>query len=352
VRIVDAHEDIAWNAVVLGRDVRRSAQETRRLELGSDIPLKNGRCMVGLPEWLAGGVMLVCGSVFVSPPRRPTPDSFDASEYAAMRRQAQAQIDYYHTLAKESDRIALVVDRPGLDRVLDTWDSDEPQVGIIPSMEGADPLSDAADVEIWYEKGIRLLSLSWRAGSRFAGGDGVPGPLTDVGRELLEVMAELGIVLDVSHLAEEAFFETVDRYEGHVVATHANPRVRVPGRRQLSDAMIRVLAEREGVIGIVPYNRFLKRGWSRGDPKDVVTVADVAAAVDTVCQIMGHAEGVGLGSDFDGGFGSESAPLEIDTIAELGSVGAALGEMGYGDDVIRGVLYGNWLRVLRAGLPE
>ena len=352
MRIVDAHEDIAWNAVALGRDVRRSALETRRHEERSEIPRRNGACMVGLPEWLAGGVMLVCGSVFVSPPQRPAPDSFDATEYEAMRRMAEAQIDYYHTLAEESNRISLVVDRSGLDCVLATWDGDEPQVGIIPSMEGADPLSDAADVEGWYGKGIRLLSLSWRAGSRFAGGDGVGGPLTDVGRELLEVMSELGMVLDVSHLAEEAFFETVDRYEGHVVATHANPRARVPGRRQLSDDMIHALAEREGVVGIVPYNCFLKRGWSRGDHKDVVTVADVAEAVDHVCQIMGHVEGVGLGSDFDGGFGSESAPLEMDTIADLGSVGAALGEMGYGDGEIGAVLSGNWLRVLRAGLPE
>jgi membrane dipeptidase len=308
--------------------------------------------MVGLPEWLAGGVMLICGSVFVEPPRRPTPDTFDAAEYAAMRRLAEAQIAYYHDLAKDSDQISLVTDRAGLDCVLGTWEGGAPEVGIIPAMEGADPLRDPADVEYWHERGIRMLSLSWRAGSRFAGGDGVGGPLTDVGRQILEVMAELGVVLDVSHLAEEAFFETVDRFEGMVVATHANPRARVPGRRQLSDSMIRALAERGGVIGIVPYNRFLRAGWSRGDPKDAVTVEDVAAAIDHVCQVMGHAEGVGLGSDFDGGFGCESTPSQIDTVAQLGSVGAALGEMGFGDSEVGAVLSGNWLRVLRAGLPD
>ena len=109
---------------------------------------------------------------------------------------------------------------------------------------------------------------------------------------------------------------------------------------------------RDGVIGIVPYNRFLKRGWSKGDPKEAVTNHDVAAAVDHVCQVMGHAEGVGLGSDFDGGFGSESTPIEIDTIAQLGSVAGALGERGYGDSEIGAVLSENWLRVLRTILPE
>ena len=91
MRIVDAHEDIAWNAVVLGRDVRRSALETRRLEVDTDIPKRNGRCMVGLPEWLAGGVMLICGSVFVHPPSRPTPDSFDADAFDRMQEIEPAQ---------------------------------------------------------------------------------------------------------------------------------------------------------------------------------------------------------------------------------------------------------------------
>ena len=351
MRIVDAHEDIAWNAVVLGRDVRRSALETRRLEESTDIPQRNGSCMVGLPQWLAGGVMLICGSVFVRPPDRPTPDSFDASEFDRMHHLAQAQLDFYHQLASGSEEVTLVADRADLDGVLRTWEGEKPQVGIIPAMEGADPVGEAKEIEAWCERGIRLVALSWRAGSRYAGGDSVGGTLTDAGRDLLAVMAELGLILDVSHLAEEAFFEAVDRYDGYVVATHANPRARVPGRRQLSDKMIHLLAEREGVIGIVPYNRFLKRGWSRGDPKDAVTTADVAVAIDHVCQVMGHAEGVGLGSDFDGGFGSESTPAEIDTIADLGSIGSALGELGFGDDDIAGVLRGNWLRVLRAGLP-
>ena len=196
-----------------------------------------------------------------------------------------------------------------------------------------------------------MVGLSWRAGTRYAGGDGAPGPLTDAGRDLLTVMADLGLMLDVSHLAEESFLEAVDRFEGPVVATHANPRARVPGPRQLSDGMLRRLAEREGVVGIVPYNSFLRPGWATGDPKDTVTVADVAAAIDHVCQVVGHAASVGLGSDFDGGFGAESTPAEIDTVADLGSIGTALGEFGYGDGDIEAILGGNWLRMLRAGLP-
>ena len=168
----------------------------------------------------------------------------------------------------------------------------------------------------------------------------------------MEVMAELGMILDVSHLAEEAFIEAVDRFEGRVVASHANPRARVPGQRQLSDAMIRRLAERDGVVGIVLYNAFLRPGWSKGNPREAVTVAEAAAAVDHVCQVVGDVAHVGLGSDFDGGFGAESAPLEMDTVADLGRIVPALGEMGYGDDEIAAVMGENWLRLLREALPE
>jgi len=361
MHIVDAHEDIAWNALALGRDVRRSALETRRLEQDTDVAQRHGLCMVGLPEWLDGGIAVVCGTIFVAPARRDLPASFTYATAEEAHTLAQAQLDFYHRLADECDRIALIGNRSDLDGVLTSWEGEtpsgrsalgaSPQVGIVPLMEGADPIRQPAEAEQWFERGVRLVGLSWAAGSRYAGGNAAPGPLADAGRELLAVMADLGLVLDASHLAEEAFFEAVDRFEGQIVATHANPRARVPGPRQLSDEMIRRLAGRDGIIGIVPYNRFLRPGWSKGDPKDAVTVADVAAAVDHVCQVVGDAAHVGLGSDFDGGFGAESAPAGIDTVADLTRVGPALAEMGYGEEDIAAVLGGNWLRLLRAALP-
>jgi len=352
VHIVDGHEDIAWNALALGRDVRLSAFEVRRFEQGSDVPARDGIRMLGLPEWLAGGVAVVFGTIFAEPAKRayPKPQAYTTAEEA--HELAQAQLDYYHRLADECEQVALIGSRTDLDEVLTSQESEKPQVGIVPLMEGADPIREPAEAEMWFERGLRMVGLSWRAGSSYAGGDASPGPLTDAGRDLLEVMAELGMILDVSHLAEEAFAEAVDRFAGRVVASHANPRARVPGRRQLSDAMIRRLAERDGVIGIVLYNTFLRPGWSKGDPKEAVTAADVAAAVDHVCQVVGDAARVGLGSDFDGGFGAESAPLEMDTVADLGRVVPALGEMGYGEEEIAAVMGNNWLRLLQETLPE
>jgi membrane dipeptidase len=352
VYIVDAHEDVAWNALVLGRDVRRGVSETRQLERGSDIPRRDGTRMVGLPEWLAGDVAVVFGTLFVEPARKsyPKPHTYTTAEEA--HELACAQLDYYHRLADECEQVALIGTRAELDAVLSSWPSEKPQVGIVPLMEGADPIREPAEAEMWFQRGVRLVGLSWLTGSSYAGGNAYPGPLTGKGRELLEVMAELGMILDVSHLAEEAFVEAMERYEGWVVASHANPRARVPGQRQLSDAMIRRLAERGGIIGIVLYDAFLRPGWSKGDPKDAVTLADVAAAVDHVCQVVGDVAHVGLGSDFDGGFGAEGAPQGIDTIADLGRLIPALAEMGYGEDEIAAVMGENWLRLLREALPE
>jgi membrane dipeptidase len=225
-------------------------------------------------------------------------------------------------------------------------------VGIIPLIEGADPIREPAEAEMWFERGVRMVALTWGAGTRYAGGNRAPGPLTDAGRELLTVMADLGMVLDVSHMSDESFFEAVDRFEGCTVASHSNPRARVPSPRHLSDEMIRRLAERDGMIGVMPINNFLRHGWTKRDGKAAVTLADVAAAIDHVCQVVGDAAHVGIGSDFDGGFGAERAPAEMDTVADLWRIGPALGEMGYGDDEIAAILSGNWLRLLRAALPE
>lgn len=352
-RIVDAHEDIAWAALALGRDYRRSALETRRLEEGTENARRNGRCMLGLPEWLQGNVVVVFGSIYLSP-RRTEELSWDPQSYADEEeayRRANEQMDYYERLAEQAEAVRLIRNRADLEAVLASWDEDKPQVGIIPAMEGADPIRRPEDVEYWYERGVRVVGLAWAAGSRYAGGNRAPGPLTDAGRALLEVLAEFGLILDVTHLAEEAFWEVVDRYEGPVVATHSNPRAMVPGPRQLSDRMIRALAERGGVIGIVPYNRFLKPEWSPADGKEAVTLQDVAAAVDHVCQVVGDAAHVGIGSDFDGGFGAEAAPLGIDTVADLPKIADALAERGFTEKDIAAVMGENWLRVLRTALP-
>jgi membrane dipeptidase len=223
-------------------------------------------------------------------------------------------------------------------------------VGLVLLMEGADALRDPSELETWQRAGLRLLGPSWRA-TRYAGGTGEPGGLTDLGRELLREIDRLGMVLDMSHIAEESFWQALDIFSGLVIASHANCRVYVPTDRQLTDEMIRAIAACDGVIGTVLFDGFVVDGWQRGS--DVpVTLDDVVRHIDHVCQLTGSARHSAVGSDFDGGFGVESTPVEFDTVADLEKLAGALERRGYSQEDVAGVLGENWLRLLQRTLPE
>ena len=356
--VVDGHEDIAWNYYNNGRDFLQSALAARAQERGSDVAHYYGARMTGLPESLLGRVALIVGTIFVA----PQASAFlpDEKVLYATTEEATAwgwrQLDYYHQLAERSEKIALVRTQSDLDAVLSTWAAGttlaDHQVGIVVGMEGADPIPTPTHLAEWHARGLRVLGPAW-TGTRYSGGTRAPGPLTALGRELLDAMAELGMVLDLAHMAPQAMREALDRYEGPLFASHANPLKFRPEAttRSLSDELIRRIAERDGAVGIVPFNLFLVPDWQLGDGKDAATLQTVVAAIDHVCQVTGSARHVGLGSDFDGGFGAESAPQGLDTVADLLSLGEPLRQRGYSAEDVAAILGGNFLRILRAGLP-
>lgn len=355
--IVDAHEDLAWNMLTFGRDYTKSALAIREHEAGTPAPRVNGNTLLGKPEWLLGHVGVIFATLFVSPAQHSRGE-WDTQIYHAAREayeRASAQLDAYHRLVEDDERFRLIGTRADLEEVVATWADDqtlaERRIGLVPTMEGADPILEPEQVEEWYERGVRSVGLAWEA-TAYAGGTHEPGPLTAEGRHLLEVMADLGMMLDLSHLAEEAYFQAVDQYAGVVIASHSNPHRFLPTSRGLSDDMISQLAERDGVMGIVPYNRFLKPGWRPRDGKHRVPLARVVDAIDHVCQVTGSVDHVGLGSDFDGGFGLEHTPAGIDTVTDLQKLREPLAERGYTPAHVEAILGGNWLRMLRRALPE
>jgi membrane dipeptidase len=352
--IVDAHQDIAWNALEYGRDPHQSALSSRPVETANGLAALVGERGAGLPEWLDGQVGLIFATLFVMPARREGPHQSTMS-YASPQEaevHARRQLDYYRQISGAPGPFRLVTSLKILDEVLDTWStqSDPAQrlVGLTPLMEGADPIVEPADLPGWYYKGLRLIGLAW-AGTQYAGGTGEPGPLTGLGRQLLKGMAELNMLLDLSHSAEETYLDAVDRYSGVVIASHANPRTFLPTDRGLSDNMIKKLAARDGVMGIVPYLPFLVPGWKTGDPKP--GVEKVVEAIDYVAQLTGSARYVAIGTDFDGGFGPGTLPEGMDTIADLQKVVVALQSAGYTAGDVQSILHDNWLRILQKSLP-
>jgi len=116
--------------------------------------------------------------------------------------------------------------------------------------------------------------------------------------------------------------------------------------------VIRLTAEREGVIGLLLGNRFLKDGWDPSQGRDAVSLSDVATGIDYICQMTGDAAHVGLGSDFDGGFGLDNVPQGLDSVADLRLIGESLDARGYNQQDIEGILGENWLQFLQKALPE
>ena len=348
--IVDAHEDLAYNAVFIGLDPSLAAADKRQPQSPDAPPRRGGTPMVGIPNLLDGNVRVVFATLYANPATNlHAPPGHTYTTPAQAEAQAREQLAYYTNLAATDPRVVIIRNRGDLERVLAT---EQPAVGFVVLMEGADPIVRPEDASRWFAEGVRIVGTSWGA-TRYAGGTGAPGPLTSLGRALMPELARAGLILDTSHMAEASFFEALDLFPGPVIASHSNVRAIVPTDRQLSDEMIRALIAREGVIGTVLYNKFLQAGWAEaGSHKEAVPLSVAVAHIQHICDLAGDARHVGIGSDFDGGFGSESAPSEIDTVDDLYRVGEALSAAGFSDADVEQVLSGNWLRLLRRALPS
>ncbi len=223
--------------------------------------------------------------------------------------------------------------------------------GLVMLMEGADPIVHVRDLPRWWQRGLRMMGLTFgdtKYGIGVAGGSATfkQGGLTPEGFALLEDMAELGFIWDISHLAEAGIWQGLDLKFPRVCASHANAQALTPTDRHLSDDVIRAVAERDGVIGLVLYNKFLEPRWKHDGSITVTLHEHLRRHAHHIAQISGWNH-IGIGSDLDGGLGLEESPFEIDTVADLYKVGSVVPA-----EVREAVLSTNWLRFLRSSLPK
>jgi membrane dipeptidase len=334
--IVDAHLDLGWTALHSGRDL------TRPVERASG-------ALTSLPDLGAAGVALVGATLFAEPADawlEPAPDGYRTPEEAEA--QALAMLDVYREWEARG-AVRIVTGRETLADHLSRFAGDAVP-GLLLLMEGADPIVSVADLPDWWARGVRMIGLAWGP-TRYAGGTGSDRGLAPVGADLLEAMADLGVIHDASHLSEEAFAQALSLPQHALCVTHATARAlmtaapgRIPLNRFLADDQIRAVAERDGVIGLAMLNDFLRPGWSAGDPP--VTLAEAGAAhLRHIAGIAGW-ERVGIGSDVDAGHGRGETPLELDAVADWPRIGDLAPA-----EARAGVLGENWLRFLRAALP-
>lgn len=361
--IIDSHEDLAWNMVNLQRDYTQSAYDIRALEEDTEIPAFNGNTLLGWPQYQEANAGIVFATLYCSP-RRVDKGNYPVQTYETPKqahRCYRENLDAYFRLTDEHpDKFRLVLNQEDLNAHLKQWQEHlgnpseiQPPVGLVVLMEGAEGVKEPAEVEQWYEWGVRLIGPAW-AGNRYCGGTREPGPLTKAGFALLENMAGLKMVLDISHMDHQSARQALDVYEGQIIASHSNAESLIKGipiNRHLKDETIQHLIERGGVMGIVPLNAFLDWEWRSKGGRQTMSLENVIAQIDYVCQIAGNTKHVGLGTDFDGGFGCESVPHEIDTIADLPKLAPKLADKGYNEEDIDNIFYSNWLRILKQNLP-
>jgi membrane dipeptidase len=360
--IVDAHADIAYNILRYGRDYTRSAAETRQIEKGSDTIEDNENATLGWADYQRGQVAIIFSTLFALPARwnnnHPQQTKQVYKTFDEAHKLYNEQLMTYHRMTDSTpDKFRLIASRGDLDMILNSWNSPSPNghpVGMVVLMEGADGIRDLGELDEWYELGVRLIGPAW-VGTRYTGGWKEPGPLTDDGRKLLGAMADYNFVLDLSHMDEKASMEALDIYRGPIVGTHGNCLSLLPNtnsNRHFSDKVIEGIIKRDGVVGVVPFNTYLKVGWTASkNQRDEVPLTVVANHIDHICQIAGDALHAGIGSDFDGGFGVESIPPEIDTIADLQKLVPLLQTRGYSEVDVANIMGGNWLARLKRDLP-
>lgn len=356
--LVDGHLDLSMNALEWNRDLTRPLAEVRRRETGQTDKKDRSRNVCTFDEMRRGEIGLcIATQIARYVAEGNNLPGWHASEIAwAM---TQGQLAWYQAMEKRGQMVQ-IRDRAGLARHLEFWNSpahasEQKPIGYVLSLEGADSIVELNYLEMAFASGLRAIGPAHYGPGRYSPGTGAAGGLTPAGRELVKEMRRLGIILDVTHLTDEAFWEALDIYDGPVWASHNNCRELVPHQRQFNDDQIKELIRRDAVIGAAFDAWMMVPGWVRGQSTPQGTGCKIETSVDHIdhiCQLAGTSRHCAIGSDLDGGYGTEQTPMDLDSIADLQSLTTILARRGYSESDIAGIMHGNWIRKLSDALPS
>ena len=351
--IIDAHLDLSMNAMEWNRDLRQSVAAVREREKGLTDRPDRAKGTVSLPELRKGKIGLVVATQIARyvAPENPLPGWHSAWQAWA---QTQGQLAWYKAM-EEAGEMVMIKDAAALEQHIKLWtegqETDRPKpIGYILSLEGADSILSPDHLAQSYEQGLRALGPAHYGPGRYANGTDATGKLNQEGKALLREMERLNIILDATHLCDDAFWDAMDLHNGPVWASHNNCRALVDHNRQFSDEMIKVLVQKGAVIGGALDAWMMVPGWVRGKSTPESTNCNLEKMIDHldhICQLAGNALHVGMGTDLDGAFGKEQCPYDLETIADLQKIPALLSKRGYQPADIDNIMHGNWLRLLR-----
>ena len=350
--IIDAHLDLSMNAMEWNRDLRTSVDEINAREAGLTDKPDRGHATVSFPALRKGNIGLVVATQIARyvAPGNALPGWHSPEQAWA---QTRGQLEWYRAMEQAGEMVQ-VNDLATLDKHVALWnngnESEHKPIGYILSLEGADSLIDLSHVEKAWHNGLRALGPAHYGPGRYANGTNSSGLMGKEGLSLLKEMERFNIILDVTHLCDESFWQALDNFNGHVWASHNNVRALVPHNRQFSDEQLKLLIQRDAVIGGVLDAWMMVPGWQLGisTPKEMNCALEILVDhMDHICQLAGNARHVAMGSDLDGAFGTEQCPYDLTTIADLQKFPSLLDKRGYKSEDIDNVMHGNWLRFLR-----
>jgi membrane dipeptidase len=349
---IDAHLDLSMNALEWNRDLRRPLSEINQREAGLTDKPDRGNATVSLPELRKGNIGLVVATQIG---RYVAPDNHLPGWHSPEQAwaQTQGQVAWYKSMEEDGEMVQ-VNNLESLENHIQLWNDGQPNekkpVGYVLSLEGADSIVTVGHLERAYNYGLRAIGPAHYGPGRYANGTDATGKMGAEGLALLKEIERLNIILDATHLCDDAFWQALDHFNGHVWASHNLCRALVNHNRQYSDDMIKALIERGAVIGAALDAWMMVPNWVRGvsTPRGMNCNLEVMIDhIDHICQIAGNALHVGIGTDLDGAFGTEQCPYDLETIADLQKVPALLKNRGYNERDIENMMHGNWLRFLR-----
>ncbi len=355
--LFDAHLDLAMNALEWNRDLTQPLPHIREREMHLTDKPDRGRGVVSFPEMRRGNIGLCVATQIARyvEPGSALPGWHSPAQALA---QTQGQLAWYQAMEQAGEMKQIRTYRELRDH-LSLWQNattkDQLPIGYILSLEGADSLLTLDHLHQSHTQGLRAVGPAHYGPGRYAYGTDADAPLSRQGKDLLREMEKLGMILDATHLCDTAFWEAVPNYQGPVWASHNLVRAITPHNRQYSDEQIKLLIERGAVIGMAFDAWMMIPGWERGKTTPEATnlrIEHVVAHLDHICQLAGNARHVGIGSDLDGAFGREQAPLDLHSIADLQTLPDLLSAKGYSETDIEHIMWRNWVNFLETSWEE
>jgi membrane dipeptidase len=282
------------------------------------------------PRMHAAGVRLQIFSIFTMP--------YEAGHYGAVRSLQMMQI-FREDIRKHPEHFAMIESRADIDAL---EQKPEKLYGLF-SMEGASPLcGDLKMLEVFYRQGLRAIGLTWNHRNELGDGLGVGSNygLTPFGREVVQRMNELGMVVDLAHINEAGFWEALELSQDPVIASHANAKALCGHRRNMSDSQLAAIKAKNGFVGLCFAPSFLN------DNDSLASIDDAVRHIDYLCEQMGP-DHVVFGSDYDG---IESVPKGLEDVSRFPDLVARLQALGYSQEDLYKICFGNVLRVYRSVL--